>query len=57
MTDEQARVVTERDGRIFHIVLNRADKMNAFDLRMLRELAEVRGRNLQILQLGDEFLL
>ncbi|MDH3819345.1 MAG: enoyl-CoA hydratase-related protein, partial [Myxococcales bacterium] len=40
MTDEQARVVTERDGRIFHIVLNRADKMNAFDLRMLRELAE-----------------
>ena len=39
MNDEQARVVTERDGRIFHIVLNRADKMNAFDLRMLRELA------------------
>lgn len=40
MNDEQARVVTERDERIFHIVLNRADKMNAFDLRMLRELAE-----------------
>jgi len=40
MTDEQPRVVTERDGRIFHIVLDRADKMNAFDLRMLRELAE-----------------
>ena len=40
MTDEQPRVVTERDGRIFHIVLNRADKMNAFDLRMLRQLAE-----------------
>jgi enoyl-CoA hydratase len=40
MTDERARVVTERDGRIFHIVLDRADKMNAFDLRMLRELAE-----------------
>jgi enoyl-CoA hydratase/carnithine racemase len=39
MNDEQARVVTERDGRILHIVLNRADKMNAFDLRMLRELA------------------
>jgi enoyl-CoA hydratase len=39
MNDEQARVATERDGRIFHIVLNRADKMNAFDLRMLRELA------------------
>ncbi len=40
MTNEEPRVVTERDGRIFHIVLNRADKMNAFDLRMLRELAE-----------------
>jgi enoyl-CoA hydratase len=40
MKDEQPRVVTERDGRIFHIVLDRADKMNAFDLRMLRELAE-----------------
>lgn len=40
MTDERPRVVTERDGRIFHIVLDRADKMNAFDLRMLRELAE-----------------
>ena len=40
MTDEQPRVVTERDGLIFHIVLDRADKMNAFDLRMLRELAE-----------------
>ena len=40
MTDEQPRVVTERDGRIFHIVLDRADKMNAFDLGMLRELAE-----------------
>jgi len=32
-------VVTERDGRLFHIVLDRADKMNAFDLRMLQELA------------------
>jgi len=40
MTDEQPRVATDRDGRIFHIVLDRADKMNAFDLRMLRELAE-----------------
>ncbi len=40
MTDEQPRVVTERDGRVFHIVLDRADKMNAFDLRMLRQLAE-----------------
>ncbi|MFW2388938.1 MAG: crotonase/enoyl-CoA hydratase family protein [Polyangiales bacterium] len=40
MTDERPRVLTERDGRVFHIVLDRADKMNAFDLRMLRELAE-----------------
>ncbi|MGB8328758.1 MAG: 3',5'-cyclic-nucleotide phosphodiesterase [Polyangiales bacterium] len=28
-----------------------------FEARVLRELAQVRGRNLQILQLGDEFLL
>lgn len=40
MTDDKPRVVTERDGHVFHIVLDRADKMNAFDLRMLRELAE-----------------
>jgi len=40
MTDEQPRVRTERDGRVLQIVLDRADKMNAFDLRMLRELAE-----------------
>ena len=40
MTDEQPRVVTERDSHIFHIVLDRSDKMNAFDVRMLRELAE-----------------
>jgi enoyl-CoA hydratase/carnithine racemase len=40
MTDERPRVVTERDGHVFHIFLDRADKMNAFDLRMLRELAE-----------------
>ncbi len=40
MNDERPRVLTERDGRIFHIVLDRAEKMNAFDLRMLRELAE-----------------
>ena len=39
MTNDKPRVVTERDGRVFHIVLDRADKMNAFDLRMLRELA------------------
>ena len=40
MTDDKPRVVTERDGRVLHIVLDRADKMNAFDLRMLRELAQ-----------------
>ncbi len=40
MTNERPRVLTERDGRIFHIVLDRGEKMNAFDLRMLRELAE-----------------
>jgi hypothetical protein len=28
-----------------------------FEARVLRELADVRGRNLQILQLEDEFLL
>jgi enoyl-CoA hydratase/carnithine racemase len=40
MTDQRPRVLTERDGRIVHIILDRADKMNAFDLRMLRELGE-----------------
>ncbi len=40
MTDEKPRVITKRDDRVFHIVLDRADKMNAFDLRMLSELAE-----------------
>ena len=40
MTDQPPRVLTERDGRIFHIILDRADKMNAFDVQMLRELAE-----------------
>ncbi|MGB8222386.1 MAG: crotonase/enoyl-CoA hydratase family protein [Polyangiales bacterium] len=40
MTDQRPLVVTERDGRIVHIILDRADKMNAFDLRMLRELGE-----------------
>ncbi len=40
MTDQRPRVLTERDERIFHIVLDRADKMNAFDVQMLRELAE-----------------
>lgn len=40
MTDNRTRVITERAGHVMHIVLDRADKMNAFDLQMLRELAE-----------------
>ena len=40
MSDDTPRVVTERDGHVLRIILNRADKMNAFDIRMLRELAE-----------------
>lgn len=40
MTDSKPHVLTERDGHVFQIVLDRADKMNAFNLRMLRELAE-----------------
>ncbi len=39
MTDSP-RIVTERDGHVMHIVLDRADKMNAFDLQMLRELGD-----------------
>ncbi len=38
MTDSP-RIATERDGHVLHIVLDRADKMNAFDLQMLRELS------------------
>ncbi len=40
MSEDKPRIVTERDGHVFHIILDRADKMNAFDLRMLREVAE-----------------
>ncbi len=36
----QPRVTTARDGHVFLIGLNRADKYNAFDRQMLRELAE-----------------
>lgn len=39
MSDSR-RILTERDGHVQHIVLDRADKMNAFDLQMLRELGE-----------------
>ncbi|MCA9613833.1 MAG: crotonase/enoyl-CoA hydratase family protein [Sandaracinus sp.] len=34
------RLTTERRGHVFLVGLNRADKRNAFDLVMLRELAE-----------------
>ncbi len=37
MSDSR-RILTERDGHVLHVVLDRADKMNAFDLQMLREL-------------------
>lgn len=40
MTESTPRVVTERDGQVQRIILDRSDKMNAFDLQMLRELAE-----------------
>jgi enoyl-CoA hydratase/carnithine racemase len=36
----EARITTETRGRVFLIGLNRAEKYNAFDLRMLRELGE-----------------
>ena len=39
MTDE-ARILTERHDHVFRITLNRADKLNAFDARMLKELGE-----------------
>ena len=39
MTD-RPRVKTSRDGRVMAIALDRPEKKNAFDLRMLRELAE-----------------
>ena len=40
MSTASTRVLTEHDDHVFHIVLNRPEKMNAFDLQMLRELAE-----------------
>ena len=39
MSDE-APISTEVQGHVFLIGLNRSDKMNAFNVRMLRELAE-----------------
>lgn len=40
MSEARPRIVTERDGHVQRIVFDRADKMNAFDVQMLRELAE-----------------
>ncbi len=40
-SEERARVRTERRDHVLLIVLDRSEKRNAFDLRMLRELAEV----------------
>ena len=37
---ERPRVKTSRDGHVIEIGLDRPEKKNAFDLRMLRELAE-----------------
>ncbi len=40
MTDSTPRIVTERHGHVLSVILDRADKMNAFDVQMLRELGE-----------------
>lgn len=40
MSDDSPRIRTEIDGHVHLIGLARANKRNAFDLRMLRELAE-----------------
>ena len=39
-TDDNPRIITELDGHVMKIALNRGHKMNAYDLRMLRELAK-----------------
>ena len=38
------RIQTHRHGHVLELVLDRADKLNAFDLTMLRELAEAYTR-------------
>jgi len=43
MTDDAARITTERDGHVLLIGLNRPEKRNAADYRMLRELATAYG--------------
>ncbi len=51
--EEELRKLTQRDE--LPILLYHSKPV--FEAQVLRELAQVRGRNLQILQLGDEFLL
>lgn len=43
MSGEQPRVLLERRGSVLLIALNRPDKRNAADIRMLRELAAAYG--------------
>jgi len=43
MTDERPRVSVERDGHVLVIGLDRPEKRNAADLRMLRELSLAYG--------------
>ncbi len=43
MTDDDARITVERDGHVLLIGLNRPQKRNAADYRMLRELALAYG--------------
>lgn len=40
MSDDSKRVTTEQQGHVWLIGLDRADKLNAFDVRMLQELAD-----------------
>ena len=43
MSDDRRRVLVERDGHVLRIGLDRPEKRNAADLRMLRELALAYG--------------
>ena len=43
MSDDRRRLVVERDGHVLRIGLDRPEKRNAADLRMLRELALAYG--------------
>jgi len=43
MSDDRRRVLVERDGHVLRIGLDRPEKRNAADLRLLRELASAYG--------------